>query len=330
VLKTLFRKNIRTWATRTSKADGVSGKPNHLVMTLLVRNEVDVIEGNIRFHLDHGVDFIVATDNGSTDGTREVLEKFSRQGVLHLIEESSRVFEQEKWVNRMGRLAYEHFHADAIFHADADELWMPQSGSLKTEIFSPGSADVLYVPVRVMLLQDKRGEEIFPDDVAYMVSRPLNKLFDQMMQEVEQQSLLLYRQPGKVFCKTRKGYLDVVQGNHHIQNKSAKISHKPASDIEILHFQIRSKQQFFKKIANSGEGIANLEKVQHLPRDKAWHVRRWYRQQQDGKLDAEYRRLVISASDLKKYQESGQIQAIGSRYRELLKCFVPQASLGAP
>jgi glycosyltransferase involved in cell wall biosynthesis len=290
-------------------------------MTLLVRNEVDVIEGNIRFHLDHGVDFIVAMDNGSTDGTREVLEKFSRQGVLHLIEESSRVFEQEKWVNQMGRLAYEQFHADAVFHTDADELWLPHSKSLKTEIFSRRSVDVLYVPVRIMLLQDKLGEEAFPDDVTYMVGKPLNKSLDQVMKDVEQQSLLLFRQPDKVFCKTRKGYLDVVQGNHHIQNKSAKISRKPSKDIEILHFQIRGKQQFFKKIANSGEGIANLEKEQHLPKDKAWHVRRWYRQRQDGLLDAEYRRLVISASDLHKYQQSGQIEAIGSQYHGSLKYF---------
>jgi hypothetical protein len=33
-------------------------------MTLLIRDEEDIIDKNISFHLKHGVDFIIATDNG--------------------------------------------------------------------------------------------------------------------------------------------------------------------------------------------------------------------------------------------------------------------------
>ena len=45
-----------------------------LAMTIMVRNEADVIEDNLRFHRAQGVDFFIALDNGSTDGTREILE----------------------------------------------------------------------------------------------------------------------------------------------------------------------------------------------------------------------------------------------------------------
>ncbi len=40
-----------------------------LVMTLLVRDEQDIIRENIEFHLAQGVNFFVVTDNKSVDAT---------------------------------------------------------------------------------------------------------------------------------------------------------------------------------------------------------------------------------------------------------------------
>ena len=52
-----------------------------LVMTLLVRDEADIVDAQIAFHLDAGVDFVVATDNRSEDGTTEILERYAREGI---------------------------------------------------------------------------------------------------------------------------------------------------------------------------------------------------------------------------------------------------------
>jgi hypothetical protein len=74
-----------------------------LVMTLLARDEADIVDAQIAYHLPAGVDFVVATDNRSGDGTTEIFERYARDGVLHLIREPGDDLRQSEWVTRMAR-----------------------------------------------------------------------------------------------------------------------------------------------------------------------------------------------------------------------------------
>ncbi len=47
---------------------------------MMVRNEADVLRVNVLHHLDQGVDYFLIVDNGSWDGTDEVLQDLSRNG----------------------------------------------------------------------------------------------------------------------------------------------------------------------------------------------------------------------------------------------------------
>ena len=102
-----------------------------LVLTVLARDEADVIDAQIGFHLNAGVDFVIATDNNSHDGTTEILEAYERDGVLHLIREPAEGLRQGEWVTRMARLAASEHGADWVINTDADEFWWPRGGSLK-------------------------------------------------------------------------------------------------------------------------------------------------------------------------------------------------------
>jgi hypothetical protein len=103
-----------------------------LVMTLLVRDEADIVDANIAFHLEAGVDFIIATDNASEDGTTEILEAYAHDGCLHHIRLPDRQFSQIEVVTRMARLAATDFGATWVINSDADEFWWPRrGGSLK-------------------------------------------------------------------------------------------------------------------------------------------------------------------------------------------------------
>ena len=102
-----------------------------VVMTLLVKDEADIIDAQIAFHLAAGVDFVIATDHESRDDTVAILERYAAQGVLHVLRESGDVFSQSRWVTRMARLAATEFGADWVINSDADEFWWPSGGSLK-------------------------------------------------------------------------------------------------------------------------------------------------------------------------------------------------------
>lgn len=104
-----------------------------LAMAMKVRDEADIIELNLRYHRAQGIDDFIVTDNGSSDGTLEVLERWRERGCLQLISEPNADDFRDQghwWVTRMGRMGAE-VGADWVLHADADEFWWPVQGDLK-------------------------------------------------------------------------------------------------------------------------------------------------------------------------------------------------------
>jgi Glycosyl transferase family 2 len=104
-----------------------------LVMTLVVRDELDIVDAQLAYHLDAGVDFVLATDHGSTDGTLDVLHRYEREGRLRLFGVSGEMRESE-WRTRMARLAATEHGADWIINTDADEFWLPRATTLKESL----------------------------------------------------------------------------------------------------------------------------------------------------------------------------------------------------
>jgi hypothetical protein len=102
-----------------------------VVMTLLVRDEADVVDAHLAFHLSSGIDLVIATDNRSQDGTTEILERFAAKGLVHLLHEDGDDLRQTEWVTRMARLAATEFEADWVVNSDADEFWLPRQGTLQ-------------------------------------------------------------------------------------------------------------------------------------------------------------------------------------------------------
>jgi hypothetical protein len=296
---------IRKFRNMLGNSGRLKGKDKFkLIMTLLVRDEEDIIEKNINFHLNNGVDFIIATDNGSVDRTRDILKEYANNGLLHLIDEKKQDYSQAEWVNRMGKLAYEKYNADIIFHCDADEFWFSKSGNLKNEILENQNADVLRVNLANVLLEENHGLETFPGDSKWAVVNPYET--QNYEEDTKNKNLFLFRYPKKVIYKTKKGYIDVVEGNHEVV-ATRELTMNESKDITIYHYPIRSRNQFFQKIKNGGSAY---ESNKRLDKSIGFHKRRWFESYKDNRLGDEYRNLILTKENAAKLEKENVIRKI--------------------
>ena len=102
-----------------------------VVLTLVVRDEQDILREHLDYHLDAGVDLIIVTDHRSVDGTSETLESYPRDGVVVVLREDGEYAQQAVWQTHMARLASTTYAADWVINSDADEFWWPRGASLK-------------------------------------------------------------------------------------------------------------------------------------------------------------------------------------------------------
>jgi len=139
-----------------------------LVMTLLVRDEADILEANLDFHLSQGVDFVIATDNNSEDETPTILERYARRGLVHVLRETGDDYSQRAWVTRMARLAAADFGADWVINNDADEFWWPKIGTLKDALaLVPSSFGAVIAPRTNFVPRPERSGETFFDRMIF-------------------------------------------------------------------------------------------------------------------------------------------------------------------
>jgi glycosyltransferase involved in cell wall biosynthesis len=253
-------------------------------MTLLVRDEIDIIEKNICFHLNHGVDFIVAVDNGSIDGTTQVLQKYAQKGVLSYKIIKKHTKEQSKWVSTMARLAVKKYHATHLFHCDADEFWYPASGNLKNHL--PQGNRVLLVP-SVNYLPPTLTQRLALK--RFIVTSPYTH--PATRHNAESYRFFLFPQQPKVF--TTSNFTCIAQGNHLVLDRP-NIDYRPAADILIHHFPVRSFNQFRTKVINGG---SSYEKNPVRDPDIGWHQKDWYRCYQANLLTDLYHSLCFLPSE---------------------------------
>ena len=267
-------------------------------MTLLVRDEADVVDAQIAYHLHAGVDFVIATDNRSEDGTTEILERYASAGVLHLIREPGEDLRQTEWVTRMAQLAATEFGADWVFNTDADEFWWPHAGGFK-ELFE-------LVPTRFGAV---RGAwRIFvprPDDDRFFAERMTARLC----------APGFYAHPLSTHFKSAHraaAGVRVGRGNHEAF-ADGLLPLRGWYPIEVLHFPVRSLGHCRRKYVTQFVALErNAEKG--IPE----HMAEAYGAYRSGRLDAFYEPLVVSDVELERGLADGSL-TLDTRLRDILR-----------
>lgn len=256
-------------------------------MTLLVRDEQDVIRANLDHHLAQGVDRVIVTDNGSRDATLDILSEYERDGTVEVIHEPADDYAQAKWVTRMARRAA-RLDADWVINNDADEFWFARQGTVRDAL-----ADV---PEPFGALRVHRSDMApRPDDGRPFWARMVYR-------QTVSTNALGKRLPPKV-CHRADVEVEVAQGNHEVHAPSLGPTLEDGR-LEILHYPQRSYEQFANKIELGG---AAYERNTELPPNvgRTW---RWlYDLYRDGELGSWYERQVLDDEQLARALREGEV-----------------------
>jgi hypothetical protein len=269
-----------------------------VVMTLLVRDEADVVDAQLAYHVHAGVDFVIATDNASSDGTTEILERYEHAGRLRLLREPADDMRQDEWVTRMARLAAIEHGADWVVHADADEFWWPRGGSLK---------DVLAtVPDRYGVVRGCWRHFLpRPDDGAFFAERMTVRLATPAHPGDKE---TIFHAHQKVAHRA-SAEVEIERGNH---NADAPGLHplRAWHPLEVLHFSFRSVEQLERKALGGWLRSPTYEPTAHrLLLDEAFR---------SGRLREHYDEHVVDDVALGRGLADGTL-AVDTRLRDALR-----------
>jgi hypothetical protein len=211
-----------------------------LVQTLVVRDEADIVGAQIDYHLKAGVDFVLATDHDSRDGTTEILASYERQGVLRLFREQGEMRESV-WRSRMARLAATEHGADWVINTDADEFWMPRRGTLKEALVAvPREFGVVWAITRHFLPMPGNMES-FSERMTVRLSAtaPLNDPTSP------------YRPHAKAAHRADPEIV-VLFGSHDVVTTLVPLRGWYPADV--LHFPFRTREQYERKGVRRAHG----------------------------------------------------------------------------
>jgi|GEM_PF-2916949 len=312
-----------------------------IVMTMSVRDEGDVLAANLLAHRALGVDRFVILDNGSTDGTPAILERWAEAGLAKVIEAPDAPLREviREWPNRLAHVAIEEMDPDWVIHDDADEIWWPLCGSLKEALAGIAAGYHAVLAPRVEFAARPDGPEPFWERLVIRdrAARVRPKLAHRAIHDVyvsggahrvASASLAGPSRLGRASMRRYRPDPDAAARSQRWHEPSEWLPPAPAFPIRILHFPLRSSAQYRRRV-EAGLNVATADAGR--PR-----VREIRSALAAGRIEEDFRALALGAADIERGLADGTLVEDTS-FRDLMRSLPdpeaapePRAPLRAP
>ncbi|MFP4470133.1 MAG: hypothetical protein ACLFPE_05595, partial [Bacteroidales bacterium] len=175
-----------------------------------------------------------------------------------------------------------------VINADADEFWLPTKGNLK-DVFDKTPADVSVVAVdRKNFVTVNRRHRHFYEDMIFREKTSMNSMGEPLLPKI---------------CHRAFPEVVVRQGNHHIAEPK-NLTKMNTDEISILHFPMRSFQQFENKIKLGGAAYERNKELDTMV-GKTW--RKLYDEYRESGLENHYRTQVMAEADIEEGLKNGSL-----------------------
>ncbi len=283
--------------------------PN-IAIAMGLKEEAEVIQQNIEYHLALGIHKIFIVELGSKDNSVGVLQQYANHpqvDVLYFDSDEAAISLIQLNVLRV----YEHDDVDYIVHLDPDEFLVLSEGTTLDDIFSQFPADCYYLPKYNVV-----PIKLFQRPLTQAVLQKLLKLY--FFTELSQQELC-YPSPSPM--EDYKRWLRTVPTHKSMHNKEAYnvevAGHKVFSpslkqimvpnNLCIAHLTITTFSRFEQRLKSITEFVSRID-----PADKSsfysWRVQSYA--YTSGQTQEVYDSLFPSKTEFVQLQQQGVIKPI--------------------
>jgi hypothetical protein len=272
-----------------------------VVLITAPSDQGDILQDFLDWHLDLGVDLILAMDHGSTDGSIELLDRYARTRPVVWFPVAERDIRKYSPADELAALARDRYHADWIIHCDVDEFLATSGAPLRAVLEQAEQAGLSLVslPRRTMTGPLMKPGEKATAALTIRIDRTVGLTPDQLI-NWELPAPFAFLNVGDhliVRASTFDRYGPGAHGGIATRGTSGSID-----GVYIMHYAMRGFESLQAKVKMTKSWLAANS---HLEPTQCWHWRRWIHLSEQGLLRQDYEQQFLSPEQARELVGNG-------------------------